>query len=627
MRAKKEAVSYVKGALLDCVTRQGSALALIRAFETTVASKLAESVQVAAKHSELEAAVAERDTRIAELEAETEAAEEGFTEQHGVVVEMESAVQSAADRIKELEEAVAALDAQNQAVEDDRLLAVGHAEELASEVAALKQKEKDREQGSTRLQTEREKLSVEITALQGQSKSLTRDLEKASHERDRFREHLEEARSELSETRERLRNAQKAVDDSIARSTSTATDLMDKNAGYLAQINALVAEKGAISARADEGAREVRALKESETGLNRHLATSLLSAAALGEELAGTRARLESASALAARLPSVEEGLSVATGRLEEAEKKLAAAAEAEAGWRAKELEWIAERAALTASGTAAAEQAAALGAELSSLKSSLGASQDSMAARMATQAREAEELRSKARTVGELRRALMASEASLGAAKDDLFSSEMERRRLHNMIQELKGNIRVYVRVRPTLPADADPAAARALAGSEDDGFVADPTTAITVSPDGTNLEILPPPMRGTKDGPGFKRPDKALKYGFDHVFSSRAGQEDVFNEVTHLVQSGAFLHTRGHRGSSELTTPPHPTPLPRSTGRLQRVPVLLRADGQRQDAHYDGRARSGRRPHPPLRQEDPGHSNGHGQAGMGVQRRGVLP
>jgi kinesin family protein C1 len=31
-----------------------------------------------------------------------------------------------------------------------------------------------------------------------------------------------------------------------------------------------------------------------------------------------------------------------------------------------------------------------------------------------------------------------------------------MVRRRLHNMVQELKGNIRVFARVRPLLPSDA---------------------------------------------------------------------------------------------------------------------------------------------------------------------------
>ena len=36
---------------------------------------------------------------------------------------------------------------------------------------------------------------------------------------------------------------------------------------------------------------------------------------------------------------------------------------------------------------------------------------------------------------------------------EQDLQDAEMSRRRLHNMVQELKGNIRVFCRVRPALP------------------------------------------------------------------------------------------------------------------------------------------------------------------------------
>ena len=38
---------------------------------------------------------------------------------------------------------------------------------------------------------------------------------------------------------------------------------------------------------------------------------------------------------------------------------------------------------------------------------------------------------------------------------EQDLQEAEMSRRRLHNMVQELKGNIRVFCRVRPVLPSE----------------------------------------------------------------------------------------------------------------------------------------------------------------------------
>jgi hypothetical protein len=38
---------------------------------------------------------------------------------------------------------------------------------------------------------------------------------------------------------------------------------------------------------------------------------------------------------------------------------------------------------------------------------------------------------------------------------KKEAMESELVRRKLHNMVQELKGNIRVFCRVRPVLPSD----------------------------------------------------------------------------------------------------------------------------------------------------------------------------
>ena len=41
---------------------------------------------------------------------------------------------------------------------------------------------------------------------------------------------------------------------------------------------------------------------------------------------------------------------------------------------------------------------------------------------------------------------------ARLGELEDKLRWEETQRRKLHNMVQELKGNIRVFCRVRPLL-------------------------------------------------------------------------------------------------------------------------------------------------------------------------------
>ena len=46
-------------------------------------------------------------------------------------------------------------------------------------------------------------------------------------------------------------------------------------------------------------------------------------------------------------------------------------------------------------------------------------------------------------------------AEQKVQQLEQDLQDAEMSRRRLHNMVQELKGNIRVFCRVRPVLPSE----------------------------------------------------------------------------------------------------------------------------------------------------------------------------
>ncbi len=51
--------------------------------------------------------------------------------------------------------------------------------------------------------------------------------------------------------------------------------------------------------------------------------------------------------------------------------------------------------------------------------------------------------------------RDLQASHAEIARLKGLLMQSETARRKLHNRVQELRGNIRVFVRVRPFLASD----------------------------------------------------------------------------------------------------------------------------------------------------------------------------
>jgi kinesin family protein C1 len=112
------------------------------------------------------------------------------------------------------------------------------------------------------------------------------------------------------------------------------------------------------------------------------------------------------------------------------------------------------------------------------------------------------------------------------------LLKGETSRRQMHNRIQELRGNIRVFVRTRPFLPSDGQSR-----------------ECAVDVCPDGESLSILDQRNAADHD---FK---------FDKVFPPSTGQDLVFEEVSDFVQSAldgyhVCLFSYGQTGSGKTHT-----------------------------------------------------------------------
>lgn len=106
----------------------------------------------------------------------------------------------------------------------------------------------------------------------------------------------------------------------------------------------------------------------------------------------------------------------------------------------------------------------------------------------------------------------------------------ENQRRKLHNIIQELRGNIRVYARIRPFLPSD----------GVDISNL---PESVIMPLSDNVSLRAIRRPGTGIPSGEGCSitgedRGEEHL-FSFDRVFGPSANQELVFNEVSEFVQS----------------------------------------------------------------------------------------
>ena len=97
------------------------------------------------------------------------------------------------------------------------------------------------------------------------------------------------------------------------------------------------------------------------------------------------------------------------------------------------------------------------------------------------------------------------------------LADAEVLRRRLHNQVQELRGNVRVYARVRPP----RDEGASIELRYPDAQQLA-------------TQLEVRAP----TESAMGAASV-KTHHFAFDHVFPPSATQADVFEHVSDLLQS----------------------------------------------------------------------------------------
>ncbi|XP_076895679.1 kinesin-like protein KIN-14N [Bidens hawaiensis] len=122
-----------------------------------------------------------------------------------------------------------------------------------------------------------------------------------------------------------------------------------------------------------------------------------------------------------------------------------------------------------------------------------------------------------------------------LAEAEIKLVEGEFLRKKLHNTILELKGNIRVFCRVRPLLLEDA---------AEDEPKAVSFPTSAENA---GRGIELL---QHGQKHA-----------FVFDKVFVPESSQEEVFVEVSQLVQSAldgykVCIFAYGQTGSGKTHT-----------------------------------------------------------------------
>merc|ERR1719330_904309 len=127
-----------------------------------------------------------------------------------------------------------------------------------------------------------------------------------------------------------------------------------------------------------------------------------------------------------------------------------------------------------------------------------------------------------------------IASQEKVAKLEAQIREGQKERRRMHNVIQELRGNVRVFARIRPYLPGD----------GVDDD------EEPFIFPKSETALRLIDETSQNQK-----------YNFNFDRVFGPSIGQEAVFTEVSEFVQSAldgynVCLFSYGQTGSGKTHT-----------------------------------------------------------------------
>eukprot|EP00615_Pteridomonas_danica_P011898 CAMPEP_0114331298 /NCGR_PEP_ID=MMETSP0101-20121206/2313_1 /TAXON_ID=38822 ORGANISM="Pteridomonas danica, Strain PT" /NCGR_SAMPLE_ID=MMETSP0101 /ASSEMBLY_ACC=CAM_ASM_000211 /LENGTH=1158 /DNA_ID=CAMNT_0001461573 /DNA_START=37 /DNA_END=3517 /DNA_ORIENTATION=- len=133
---------------------------------------------------------------------------------------------------------------------------------------------------------------------------------------------------------------------------------------------------------------------------------------------------------------------------------------------------------------------------------------------------------------------------ATLVELETKVREGETKRRKMHNLIQELRGNVRVFARVRPFLPNDKIKEA--------------NPKPWLVVRGDGVGLDV----MGSTPTAKGSVMDEYPVySFEYDKAFHPSQGQDAVFEEVSEFVQSAldgynVCLFSYGQTGSGKTHT-----------------------------------------------------------------------
>ncbi|XP_037087927.1 carboxy-terminal kinesin 2-like [Pollicipes pollicipes] len=154
-----------------------------------------------------------------------------------------------------------------------------------------------------------------------------------------------------------------------------------------------------------------------------------------------------------------------------------------------------------------------------------------------------------------QLSETLQQRDVTVAELEAKIRSEETLRRRLHNQVQELKGNIRVFCRVRPLLGDEVAAAGGEIqhIQFTDERSLELGKAGAASANGAGAGLNETMSGRRRESDG--------KVGFTFDRVFPPRASQAEVFEEISQLVQSALDGYTvcvfaYGQTGSGKTHT-----------------------------------------------------------------------
>ncbi|GAB4817622.1 hypothetical protein N2152v2_004668 [Parachlorella kessleri] len=390
--------------------------------------------------------------------------------------------------------------------------------------------ERQRQQLSQSLQTA-EANSAELrtvnTALQQQVDKLQQSHAAANDQVQQLKEEMESAQAELEKVREDLAEHRRQHEQVVADSACVLGELQEWQGKAAALLSELTREVGGHEATKQKLEAALQAYTQDQQGwemLRAKLAAASHHEHSLLEEKAQLKNGLTAALEQQAKL---ESQLQQTTLEVHQVSERLAAGqaaldiAQAQAAQLQQQVAELAQSLEEEQAATAlAVREAAEKGTKLAQLEGELEALQECTIGLGA----------------GDQREMLSRMVSKIAALEAAVAAADAKRRDIHNQLVELKGNIRVFCRVRPS------------------------PRSVISYLPDGLSVKLQ---VEG-----------KEHPFSYDKVFKSESTQAEVFQEVSDLVQSALD----GYKGGRSLESQGI---IPRSISKILENVARLREQG----------------------------------------------